>query len=138
MARTPEGVVKDDIKKFLLSLGVWFAGKVPPAVVNGWAFMPVPTPFGVHGIPDFCGILFGKPFYVEAKSARGSPDGNQLDRQKEIQAAGGYALIVDNVEDLRAFVAATWPEQYADIQEAQKNCHQQSKPRAHNNRNTNG
>lgn len=138
MARTPEGKVKDDIKAFLLSIGVWFAGKVPPAVVNGWSYMPVPAPFGVHGIPDFCGILFGKPFYIEAKAPTGAPSANQLDRQSEILAAGGYALIVDNVEDVRVFVASTWPNEYANLKEAQENCHKQSKSRKNYNRNSDG
>lgn len=138
MARTPEGVVKDDIKKFLTSIGVWFAGKVPPEVVNGWAYMPVPAPFGVHGIPDFCGILFGKPFYIEAKAPNGAASENQLDRQSEILAAGGYALITSDVEEVRAFVASTWPKEYADLQEAQKDSHKQSKPRKNNHRNSNG
>lgn len=137
MARTPEGVVKDDIKKFFTSIGVWFAGQPAPEVVNGWTYMPVPAPFGVHGIPDFCGILFGKPFYVEAKAPKGAPSENQLDRQSEILAAGGYALIADNVEDVRAFVASTWPEEYARIQKAQKDRDSQPKPGKNHVRNTN-
>ena len=137
MARTPEGRVKAEIRAFLASMGVWFAGQVPPAVANGWVYMPVPAPFGVHGIPDFCGILFGKPFYIEAKAPNGRPSENQLDRQSEILAAGGYALIVDNVEDVRAFVAQTWPKEYAHIQEAQKDRDSQPKPGKNNVRNSN-
>lgn len=125
MARTPEGVVKNDIKTLLLSFGVWFAGAPKPTVVNGWLHMPVPTPFGVHGIPDFCGILFGEPFYVEAKApagkgSAGAPSGNQLDRHAEIRTAGGHCVVAYSAEQVEMYIASTWPEKYARLKEEQK------------------
>jgi len=120
MARTPEGRVKDDIKKFLLAAGAWFAGAPKPAVVYGWMYMPVPAPFGVHGIPDFCGILFGEPFYIEAKGPEGMPSGNQLDRHAEIRGAGGHAVVASDVLQVEAYIAANWPGHYARIKETQK------------------
>lgn len=99
---TPEGRVKAEIKKFLMRKGVWFAGQHPPPVVTGWMYMPLAGPFGVSGIPDFCGIYVGKPFYVEAKAPGGKPSDLQLRRIAEITKAGGIAVVVESVEQLCA------------------------------------
>lgn len=121
MARTPEGVVKDDIKKFLDQFGVRMAGRPEIEGGRGWMYMPVPTPFGVNGIPDFCGILFGAPFYIEAKAPKdGRPSENQLNRHAEIRAAGGHIVVATCALHVEAYIAATWPEKYADFKEAQK------------------
>ena len=48
---TPEGTVKYKIKEYLKSLA--------PAL---WYFMPVPTGYGVRGIPDFVGCYKGRFF----------------------------------------------------------------------------
>lgn len=102
MAATPEGKVKDAIKKYLTKHGAWFAGKPVPPVVVGWFYMPVPTGFGVNGIPDFCGIWKGKPFYIEAKAPGcvGDTTDNQKNRHAEIEKAGGIVLVVSSVEEL--------------------------------------
>lgn len=97
---TPEGRVKEAIKKHLTSRGVWFAGKPPPAVVTGWMYMPVSNGMGVSGIPDFCGVLMGRPTYIEAKAPGGTPTENQKTRHREIQSAGGVVLVVASVEEL--------------------------------------
>lgn len=101
MASTPEGKVKDALRKWLIAKGVWFAGKPAPAVVTGWMYMPVPTGMGVNGIPDFCGIYKGRPLYIEAKAPKGGVvSENQKDRHKEIQLAGGLVFVVKSVEEL--------------------------------------
>ena len=100
---TPEGKVKDAIKKHLTKHGVWFAGKPPPPIVVGWMYMPVPTGFGVNGIPDFCGIWKGVPLYIEAKAPGCIKDTseNQKARHKEIEKASGVVIVADSVETLQ-------------------------------------
>ena len=100
MARTPEAKVKDELKKWLIAKGVWFAGRPEPEVVRGWMYMPVSNGMGVVGIPDFCGIFDEKPLYIEAKAGKGSATENQKDRHKEIAAAGGDILVVRSAEEL--------------------------------------
>ena len=98
---TPEGKVKNDVKKYLTSIGVWFAGKPEPLVVTGWMYMPVSNGMGVSGIPDFCGVLMGRPTYIETKAPKKTPTENQLLRHKEIRTAGGVVLVVDSVDELK-------------------------------------
>jgi hypothetical protein len=100
---TPEAKVKADIRKMLTARGVWFAGRPKPAFVWGWMYIPVAAPFGVHGIADFCGIVAGKPFYIEAKAPGGKPTSNQLDRQQEVIAAGGHSIIVESEDEVTAY-----------------------------------
>lgn len=95
---TPEGRVKDAIRKLLESKGVWFAGRPTPQVVTGWMYMPVPMGMGVAGIPDFCGIYKGRALYIEAKAPGGRPSENQKKRHEEIRAAGGIVILADNAE----------------------------------------
>lgn len=101
---TPEGRVKDSIKKELDGRGFWRAGTTrPQGRVIGWYYMPVSNGMGVHGIPDFCGIHAGRPLYIEAKAPKGEPTANQLKRHEEIRAAGGEVLLIDDVQELRDY-----------------------------------
>ena len=102
---TPEGKVKDEIKKYLASKGVWFAGKPAPPVVTGWMYMPVSNGMGVSGIPDFCGVYKSRPFYIEAKAPKGEPTANQLQRHKELKIAGAVVIVASSVEQLEAELA---------------------------------
>ena len=90
MAKTPEGRVKDAIKAWLKAQGAWY-------------FMPVPSGFGVHGIPDFICCIQGRFVAIEAKAPgkRKSTTSNQDDRIAEIIEAGGYAIVVDDVAQLK-------------------------------------
>lgn len=97
---TPEGKVKDAIKKYLTKKGVWFAGKAPPPLVTGWMYMPLAGPLGVSGIPDFVGIYRGRPFFIEAKAPGGRPTDIQTIRHDEIRKAGGVVIVASSVEEL--------------------------------------
>lgn len=101
MAQTPEAKVKDEIRKYLTSLGVWFAGKPQPANVTGWCYMPVQMGMGVGGIPDFVGVFMGKPLFIEAKAAKGSTSAIQDKRIEELAAAGVAVIIARSAEDVR-------------------------------------
>ena len=85
MASTPEGRVKAAIEKWLKSNGFVKAGHLPDGVglISGWYYMPVAMPMGVHGIPDFCGIWRGRPFYIEAKAPGKTATDNQRERHRE-------------------------------------------------------
>lgn len=100
---TPEGKVKDAVRKYLTSIGVWFAGKPAPVLVTGWMYMPVSNGMGVSGIPDFCGIFMGQPVYIETKAPGKLTDTteNQKLRHKEIRLAGGLVLVVTSVDELK-------------------------------------
>jgi len=102
MAATPEGKVKNDIKKLLDSMGFWRAGaKQPKVPVIGTYYMPVSRGMGVHGIPDFIGCLRGRRFDIEAKAPGEVPTPMQELRHEEIRTAGGIVLAVDDVSKLR-------------------------------------
>jgi hypothetical protein len=92
MASTPEGKVKDACKKYLKSIGAWF-------------FMPVSNGMGQVGIPDIIICYKGTFVAVETKAPdkRGSTTANQDRVIQEIQNADGWAIVVDNVDQLREF-----------------------------------
>jgi hypothetical protein len=99
---TPEGRVKDAIKKRLNKAGVWQAGQPQPENVRGWYYMPVPNGMGVHGIPDFVCCIDGRFVGIEAKAPGRTTDTtvNQKKRHAEIHAAGGTILVVDDASQL--------------------------------------
>jgi hypothetical protein len=90
MATTPEGKVKAKIKGYLDSLGVWHFS--PPA--NG---------FGRSGIPDLVCCYKGRFIGIEVK-APGKTRNTTTMQDREIaaiNAAGGTALVVDDVSQVR-------------------------------------
>lgn len=89
MAQTPEGAVKDGIKKWLKAHGIWF-------------FMPVSNGFGLHGIPDFVCCRQGLFLGIEAKAPGKTKNVSELQKRVigEINTAGGLAVVVDDVSQL--------------------------------------
>jgi hypothetical protein len=87
--KTPEGKVKDAIKAYLKSIGAWYA-------------MPMGTGWGRSGIPDFLVCHRGKLLGIEAKAPgkRGNTTPLQDREIAAIQAAGGIAIVVDDVSQL--------------------------------------
>lgn len=109
---TPEELVKRDVHKYLHSIGCVRAGSTKnkwPARVRGWYYMPMKgVAMGVNGIPDFVGCLDGRMFAIETK-AKGklrSISANQQARLEEIAAAGGIAVVVDDVQQLISVLEA--------------------------------
>lgn len=103
---TPEGTVKDAIKKLLHKMGFIRAGQradLRPVPVKGWYYMPLQNGMGVHGIPDFIACWNGRFLSIEAKAPGKEPTGNQTDRGEEIQLAQGIWLVVEDVNTLVAF-----------------------------------
>ena len=84
---TPEGKVKEAVKKVMRKHGVWY-------------FMPMQNGFGVVGIPDFICCIDGLFFTVETK-APGKRDNTTPNHQRvmrEILEHGGYAIVVDDAK----------------------------------------
>ena len=93
MATTPEGRVKAAIKKWLKERQIWF-------------YMPMQSGMGVVGIPDFICCWNGKFLAIEAKAPgkRSSTTANQDQRIHEIRSARGYAIVVDDANQLNEFM----------------------------------
>ena len=89
MASTPEGKVKDKIKKILKHHNIYYA-------------MPMGTGYGNSGVPDFLCCLNGKFLAVEAKANGGLVTALQQKNLGDIQGAGGLWWIV-NETNLIAF-----------------------------------
>jgi len=82
MAATPEKLVKDKIKKILKENNVYFA-------------MPMGTGYGNSGVPDFLCCVGGHFLAIEAKAGKGIPTALQEKNMRDIKAAGGTALVVN-------------------------------------------
>jgi pantoate kinase len=82
MAQTPEAIVKTKIKKILKEHGAWYA-------------MPMGTGYGNSGVPDFLVCLNGYFLAVEAKAGKGIPTALQEKNLRDIKAAGGWTLVVN-------------------------------------------
>lgn len=89
MAMTPEGRVKEAVKKWLKAKGIWY-------------YMPVQGGFGVVGIPDFICCWDGLFLAIETKAPgkRSNTTANQDAKISAINAAGGTALVIDDVQQL--------------------------------------
>ena len=92
---TPEGRVKAQVKKTLDKHGVYHFS--PPA--NG---------YGRVGIPDIICCYKGQFLAVETKAPGkiANVTANQERVLTAIQGADGWAIVVDNVEQLKNFVLA--------------------------------
>lgn len=95
MASTPEGKVKDACKKYLKSIGAWF-------------FMPVSNGMGQVGIPDIICCYKGMFIAVETKAPgkRNQTTANQDRVIEAIKGADGWAIVVDNVNQLEEFITS--------------------------------
>jgi len=86
MASTPEAKVKEKIKKILKEHNVYFA-------------MPMGTGYGNSGVPDFLCCVNGRFLAIEAKAGKGIPTALQEKNMRDIKAAGGMAVVI-NEDDL--------------------------------------
>jgi len=93
MAQTPEAKVKEKIKKLLKEHKVYYA-------------MPMGTGYGNSGVPDFLCCVNGKFLAIEAKAGKGIPTALQEKNLRDIKAAGGIALVIneDNIEELEKWL----------------------------------
>ena len=94
MATTPEGKVKNQVKKILDKYQAYY-------------FMPATGGFGRSGVPDVVGCLHGVFFSIECKAGKGIPTALQEREMRNIKNAGGYAWVINeaNVEELSTLLA---------------------------------
>lgn len=76
--KSPEAYEKDDICKYLDSIGAWY-------------FRPYMAGFGKAGVADIIGCYEGWFFSIEVKRAGKKPTPRQEARMAEIRATGGFA-----------------------------------------------
>lgn len=94
---TPEGKVKDKVKKVLEARGIFPASKagVFPEDSKGWFFMPSQNGMGVKGIPDIMGHYRGRFFAVETKAPGKKPSGFQALQISSMRQSGAAVFVVD-------------------------------------------
>ncbi|MFZ9326828.1 MAG: hypothetical protein ACO24H_05145 [Polynucleobacter sp.] len=90
---TPEGKVKEAVKRLLKERKIWY-------------FMPSANGFGKVGIPDIICCCDGKFLAIETKAPgkRNNTTANQERCIEDIRTARGWALVVDDVEQVREFL----------------------------------
>lgn len=104
---TPEGKVKDAIKKGLALLGLVQTSKAADVKPNhtGKFHMPVSNGMGVHGIPDFYGHYRGRFFEIEAKAEGEGPTALQRHQLHATAVTGAASFVIDRPEGFAAFRA---------------------------------
>lgn len=89
MADTPEVKVKRKIRAWLQARGIWYC-------------QPVTGGFGASGVPDIIACWRGRTLAIEAKAPGKRSNTTEMQKRQlaEIAAAGGIALVVDDVAQL--------------------------------------
>ena len=82
MAQTPEGKVKNSVRKILTRLGIYH-------------FMPPGMGLGRSGIPDIIGCYNGRFFAIECKAGKGKTTALQERELIAICNAGGFTFVVN-------------------------------------------
>jgi hypothetical protein len=82
MAMTPEGKVKDVVKKYLKEKGIYY-------------IMPATGGYGSSGAPDIVVCHKGKFYGLEVKSGENKPTALQMDNLNRIEKNGGYAIVIN-------------------------------------------
>jgi Holliday junction resolvase len=82
MAQTPEGKVKDKVKKILKEKEIYYV-------------MPATGGYGSSGAPDFLVCHKGKFYGIECKANNGQVTALQQDNLDRIEDSGGTAFVVN-------------------------------------------
>ena len=90
-----ESDVKKRVKQILKELGAWW-------------YMPVPTGYGVQGIPDFIVCYKGLFIAIETKYGKNKCSKWQAIRLDEIRDHGGQSMVINEntVEFLRDYIVS--------------------------------
>ena len=86
---TPEAKVKKKVRAMLIQHGAYYA-------------MPATGGYGSSGVPDFLVCHHGRFIGIECKANGGKPTALQLNNMKQIELAGGTAVVIneDNLNQL--------------------------------------
>jgi len=82
MAMTPEGKVKEVVKKYLKQKEIYY-------------IMPSTGGYGSSGAPDIVVCHKGKFYGLEIKSGANKPTALQLDNLERIEDNGGHAVVIN-------------------------------------------
>lgn len=87
---TPEGKVKDKVKKILKELKAYYV-------------MPATGGYGASGAPDFIVCREGMFYGIECKANGNTPTALQSKHLSDIRDAGGMAFVIDenNIGELK-------------------------------------
>jgi len=90
MAKTPEGEIKDQVRKVLDDMGAYY-------------FFPAANGYGRTGIPDVIACVGGHFVGIECKAGSKQPTALQQRELDNIEKAEGTGLIVnaDNIDILK-------------------------------------
>lgn len=90
MAKTPEGEIKDQVRKVLDEMGAYY-------------FFPAANGYGRTGIPDVIACVGGHFVGIECKAGSKQPTALQQRELDNIEKAEGTGLIVnaDNIDILK-------------------------------------
>jgi hypothetical protein len=91
MADTPDKKVKNHVRKLIKYSG-------------GYSVMPVMRGMSENGTPDILACVGGLFLGIETKAGKGKPTKLQCVRLREIEAAGGIALVVNE----QGYDALSW------------------------------
>lgn len=82
MPKTPEGKVKDEVRRVLKALNIYY-------------FMPATGGYGRSGVPDIVGCVNGRFVAIECKAGLNQPTALQEREMKNIKDAGGVAVVIN-------------------------------------------
>jgi hypothetical protein len=90
MAKTPEGEIKDQVRKILDEMGAYY-------------FFPAANGYGRTGIPDVIACIGGHFVGIECKAGSKQPTALQQRELDNIEKAEGTGLVVnaDNISNLK-------------------------------------
>lgn len=93
MPKTPEGAVKEAVKKLLAASHVYF-------------FSPATAGYGTSGVPDIVCCVQGYFLGIECKAGNNQPTALQERELQRIRDAGGTAMVVNeaNIDTLAAWL----------------------------------
>ena len=86
----------------------WLKANYPTG--SGFFWKVQAGPYAKRGIPDICGVIDGHFFGFEVKRPGGKPTPLQEETIRRINAAGGTALVVTTVEQVREAIE-TWKKE---------------------------
>ena len=92
---TPEGKIKDKVRKALEDMDIYYT-------------MPVTGGYGNSGVPDILACVEGRFFGIECKARGKTPTALQEKHLEDITASGGVSLVIDetNVDTVRELILA--------------------------------
>ena len=82
MPKTPEGKVKDAVRKILKQHNIYY-------------FMPATGGYGRSGVPDFVCCVNGRFLGIECKAGLNQPTELQKREMEAIRMSGGVAVVIN-------------------------------------------